>query len=107
VTAILLVFFGLPVGTSGDELHHRHYPLVTVAVGCNSCDFIEDATERIDIGASIARLTFLLLGWHVCGRAHHHAASGQRVVSRDFASPKSRTFMLDFAIMMLPGLRSR
>ena len=43
--------------------------------------FIEDAAERIDVGADIRGFAFALFRRHIGRRADHHAAAGERVVS--------------------------
>ena len=50
--------------------------------GARACQhFIEDAAERINIGARVGGLAFALLRRHVRQRAHHHTAASETIVA--------------------------
>jgi hypothetical protein len=99
--------FRLPVGTSGDERYRRHYPLVTSRCGLQLWPF-RRGRNRANRYRREHRPAYLPFArWHVAGVPITMPLAVSVSSSRDFASPKSRTFIADFAIMMLPGLRSR
>ena len=71
---------------------------------CAGQHFVEDAAERVDIRAGIGRFAFPLLRRHVGGRAHHHAAGGDRFILARFRQSEIQNLDAGFRDHDVAGL---